>query len=87
MENLALVVMVAEGCGRRALSSDLTAWLSRYRHLRIYHPHLADRDAIESSIAGQFPCIESLEWVHAHLCRPELRVEIEGVAQLGDSAS
>jgi hypothetical protein len=56
--------------------------LAAFRELRVYFPDPADRAQIEAAIASNFPNLRRLELLHADLCRAELMVEIEGVADL-----
>ena len=56
--------------------------LERFRDLRVYHFREADRDAIESLVRPAFPGVRRVEYLRADLCRPELAVEIEGVAEV-----
>jgi hypothetical protein len=54
--------------------------LARFRELRVYYPEPTDLAAIRSELSGAFPSGARIEYVRADLCRPELLVEIEGVA-------
>ena len=56
--------------------------LAAFRELRVYFPDPADRAEIERAVASNFPNLRRLELLHADLCRAELMVEIEGVADL-----
>jgi chorismate lyase/3-hydroxybenzoate synthase len=78
-ENLASLV--------RSADSGMTAPLAAFREIRVYHFREADRDAIAELVAGAFPRHTRVEYARADLCRPELSVEIEGVAELGDSST
>lgn len=81
--NLEALVIAAS---RSEASSDITgepmSELSAFRHLRVYHPRLADRPVLAERIEASFPALECLEWIRSDLCRPELLVEIEGLAEL-----
>lgn len=55
--------------------------LSGFVDLRVYHPRAGDRDAIVARVAPAFPASCRIEFVRADLCRAELLVEIEGLAQ------
>jgi enamine deaminase RidA (YjgF/YER057c/UK114 family) len=55
--------------------------LSAFESLRVYYVHEADRRSIERSTAEAFPHLADVEYVKADLCRPDLLVEIEGVAR------
>ncbi len=56
--------------------------LSRFRNLRTYYVRPGDRQVIAGSLQAVFGASCTLEYVRADLCRPELLVEIEGVAEL-----
>jgi chorismate lyase / 3-hydroxybenzoate synthase len=56
------------------------AALARYRHLRAYHRREADRAVVEARLKAAFPSIDRLELLSAELCRAELLVEVEGLA-------
>lgn len=93
--NLAAVVHAGGApAGDPDLSGDdlVRGMMQRYRHLRVYYVREEDRKLLARELgrrlghgAGQngngHGSIE-LEWVRADLCRPELLVEIEGVADL-----
>lgn len=69
-ENLQAVVRSAGGEG-----------LDAFEALRVYFVHEADRRAIEKMVAAAFPHLSGIEFIRADLCRPDLIVEIEGVAR------
>jgi hypothetical protein len=75
-ENLASLV--------RSAAPGVAQPLDAFRDLRVYHFRDADRDAIAELVASAFPRHTRVEYARADLCRPELSVEIEGVAKLGD---
>lgn len=54
--------------------------LDYYRELRVYHPRAQDQATLQSVLPGRFPQVRAIEFVLADLCRPELLVEIEGLA-------
>jgi chorismate lyase/3-hydroxybenzoate synthase len=56
--------------------------LDCYRELRVYHVRGADEPAIRSNLLSRFANVRAIEFVVADLCRPELLVEIEGMALL-----
>ena len=72
-ENLASLVRSA---------GDADAGLAAFRELRVYHFRDADRPAIAALVEEAFPSLDRVEYLRADLCRPELAVEIEGVAEL-----
>lgn len=79
--NLAAVV----AAGSRRLPADPAespALWRRYRHLRVYYVDPADLPALTEMVEGSFTALSSVEYRRADLCRPELLVEIEGVAEL-----
>lgn len=54
--------------------------LSHYRELRAYVPDESNFDQVIAGISAAFPTLARLEVLRADLCRPELLVEIEGIA-------
>ena len=81
LRNLASVMVSATG---EAMTDghdpDLDAQLSTFRALRVYYPRAADRPAIDGLLAQRFPATCRIEFAQALLCRPELLIEIEGLA-------
>jgi hypothetical protein len=74
-ENLASLV--------RSADAGVAEPLAAFREIRVYHFREADRDSIAALVAGAFPAAHThVEYARADLCRPELAVEIEGVAEL-----
>lgn len=61
--------------------------LRQLLELRVYWVRPGDRDRVERLVRGRFMEHCGIEWVQADLCRPELLVEIEGVASLGVASS
>jgi enamine deaminase RidA (YjgF/YER057c/UK114 family) len=55
--------------------------LSAFEALRVYYVHEADRRAVERMVMEAFPHLAAVEYVRSDLCRPDLLVEIEGVAR------
>lgn len=55
--------------------------LSRFIDLRVYYVRPGDLPALRALARKGFPASARVEWVRAELCRPELLVEIEGVAE------
>jgi chorismate lyase / 3-hydroxybenzoate synthase len=85
LQNLAIVAKAAcvtTDRGPLTVNGDSCTWLARYRHLRVYHARREDRAALQRLITPRFPNVSDVEWLHAPLCRPELLVEIEGVAAM-----
>jgi chorismate lyase/3-hydroxybenzoate synthase len=80
--NLASVVASASGSTlpEETRADGLGPWLAAFRELRIYHPHRADREAILGLVQASFPSLRRVELLQASLCRPELLIEIEGLA-------
>jgi chorismate lyase/3-hydroxybenzoate synthase len=79
-ENLAALVRSASG-------DDADPGLGAFTDLRVYHFRDADRDAIAELVSQAFPALDRVEYARADLCRPELAVEIEGVAELKSQIS
>jgi chorismate lyase/3-hydroxybenzoate synthase len=83
LDNLA--ALVAAACGAQLEEGRVSwEWLSRFRSLRVHVLRPDDGRYAEEAIRSHFPRLESLELVHAELCRGDLLLEIEGVA---DAAS
>ena len=75
-ENLASLVRSAAGTD----AGDVG--LEAFRELRVYHFRDADRAPVAELVGSRFPGVARVEYLRADLCRPELAVEIEGVAEL-----
>lgn len=84
--NLAALVCAAVG-KRLTPSIKLPRLLACFRDLRVYYADRAHERASETSIRENFPNLRRLEMLHADLCRAELLVEIEGVADLSELTS
>jgi chorismate lyase/3-hydroxybenzoate synthase len=78
-ENLRALVRAAYG---RVSEGDVPeeAGLHCFRDLRVYVVRESDVAAVTERVTGAFTSVERVEYVIADLCRPELLVEIEGVA-------
>jgi enamine deaminase RidA (YjgF/YER057c/UK114 family) len=81
LTNLAALVCAALG---RVDLGDTERLLSlrHYRHLRVYFPNREHEKTILAHLHAVFPNVQPIERVVVNLCRPELLVEIEGVAEL-----
>jgi enamine deaminase RidA (YjgF/YER057c/UK114 family) len=55
--------------------------LAAFESLRVYYVHEADRTVVERMTSDAFPHLPAIEYVKADLCRPDLLIEIEGVAR------
>jgi chorismate lyase/3-hydroxybenzoate synthase len=84
LRNLAAVAAAGAVAARPAGAADEAreGELERYRSLRVYHVRDEDLPGIRAAVAASFRRLELLELVSADLCRPELLVEIEGIADL-----
>lgn len=82
--NLAAVVSSACLGASSALTSARSEgeWLAAYRELRVYYREAAAFEPLLARVRESFPGVGRLETRQAELCRPELLVEIEGVADL-----
>ncbi len=76
--NLAAVVAAAMTGGGAGAREDL---LERYRHLRAYYVRAEHESRVARWIEDQFPDAE-VELMQAELCRDDLLIEAEGVAEL-----
>src|SRR5258706_3267995 len=81
--NLASVVASAAGIplSEDSPADELGPLLAGLRELRVYHTRPGDREAILGFVEARFPSLGRLELLQASLCRPELFIEIEGLAR------
>ena len=61
--------------------ANLAAGLEKYRSLRAYVPREGDAAFVAAALAGRVPGVGRVTPIVVDLCRPELMVEIEGVAE------
>jgi chorismate lyase / 3-hydroxybenzoate synthase len=80
-----LAALICAGRGEiYATDANRHECLRAYRELRVYFPNAEHEGIIRPVIQAAFPNVRRLEMVIADLCRPELLVEIEGVAELSE---
>ncbi len=80
-----LAALVSAAIGKKLMPSvKLPGLLAAFSELRVYYPDRAHEREIEQSVRENFPNLRGLEMLHADLCRAELLVEIEGVADLSE---
>ena len=79
--NLAALIGTAMG-KKLTPGTKLDRWLAAFTDLRIYYPRRDHAAEIEAAVRERFTALERVELLHAELCRPDLLVEIEGVADL-----
>lgn len=84
--NLAAVVAAAERAPVPTSDADVRRCLQRYAGLRAYYLHDAQHDAIAATVGAAVAAGCVVELLPATMCRPELLVEIEGVATLATPA-
>lgn len=90
LRNLAALVFAAENpesgsAAENVLELAAGEWAERlaaYRELRVYYPRAEQGDWLEAELRRQLGEAPGIEMVPAALCRPELLVEIEGLAEL-----
>lgn len=83
--NMAAIAAALSGPepGTTALPEDtLAEWLGRYRSARVYVRAPGDFKQVMQSVSMTLPNANEIELVRADICRPELLVEIEGVAAI-----
>jgi hypothetical protein len=61
--------------------AEKISWLGKFRNLRIYYVRETDRPTIETMARSVFSRDCMVDYLRADLCRAELLVEIEGLAQ------
>ena len=62
--------------------TDIADPLAAFTSLRVYYRNTSDQDAIELALQNQLSRQVPVEFLHADICRRELLVEIEGLAEL-----
>jgi len=83
LRNLAALVGAAENMAAQdQAAQDQAVLLSRYRELRVYYTKAENAEYLENRLRQELGAQVVLEMVPAVLCRPELLVEIEGLAAL-----
>lgn len=87
LSNLAAVIKAAAsrrhgGIGEICVNGDMRFWLSLLRDVRVYYTIEEQVDELKRLLKNSFNEARYVEWVPANLCRPELLVEIEAVAEL-----
>lgn len=89
-EETLLNLSAVAGCvtGERRREHAAEGWASRhlvrYRELRAYVPRAEDGQEVAHRLWTALPNLKRLEVVRADLCRPELRLEVEGLLCLND---
>lgn len=80
--NLAHLVRAADGqpFHEELAPGDRAAALARFCNLRVYYVREQDRPEVTRAVGAAFPGDCRIEHLRADLCRAELLVEIEGVA-------
>ncbi len=63
-------------------SLHLAQWLGRFRELRVYLPRPEHGDRVLRMVTQHFTGVAEIEVLQAELCRAELLVEFEGVADI-----
>jgi len=61
--------------------------LGLFRSLRVYHPRVENRPEAMRLVQKRFPAVQEVEVLRTDLCRSELLMEIEGVADLGPATT
>ncbi len=80
--NLASLIAAAAGHPRSEdmASSEVASLLASFREMRVYYTNPADQHTLAGMVQAMVPPHCRVEWLRASLCRPELLVEIEGLA-------
>jgi enamine deaminase RidA (YjgF/YER057c/UK114 family) len=55
---------------------------AHFTSLRVYVVHPSDAPAVQALVEARYPDVPDLEYAQAELCRTDLLVEVEGVAEL-----
>lgn len=81
VENLR-ALLAAAGAGA---SGDGAGSLARFTSVRVYYRESAHETEARARTLALFPRAEVIELMRADICRPELLVEIEGIAELSSA--
>lgn len=84
LSNLAVLLRQAAGRPVEPVigpTAERTAELARFRDVRVYYRHPASLADLRPLLRDAFPAA-LVEWVQADICREDLLVEIEGLAEL-----
>lgn len=84
ISNLAHLVANANGqvLAEGQPAARLDGLLRAFRHIRVYYVQAVHEALLRELVASRFPATVTAEYACVSLCRPELLVEIEGVAVL-----
>jgi enamine deaminase RidA (YjgF/YER057c/UK114 family) len=77
-----MAALVATAQAREFQTRELGRDLACYRELRVYLPNAEHKRRVGKMIRANFSGVRRVEFVQADLCRPDLLVEIEGIAEL-----
>ena len=80
--NLASLIACAEGEVEPSLNGHIPARLAQIQELRVYVSEDRHVEAVLDACDKAFEHGATIEWMVTGLCRPELWVEIEGIAAL-----
>lgn len=81
--NLSELIRAADGTADLpAARRQAPQRLRRFTDLRVYYMRPSDQATLKVLIRENFPTVREIEWCRADLCRSELLVEIEGVAEV-----
>lgn len=77
-----LLALVGAACERPQPAETRPGDAACFRYLRAYYVNEGDAGAVQRMVSGFFAETEVIDYCQAELCRPDLLIEIEGVAQL-----
>jgi len=69
------------GGSDKGADKDVEA-LAAFESARVYYLHERDEDEVRCLVEHRWPHLSDIEFLRADICRPELLIEIEGVARL-----
>lgn len=84
LSSLMTTAIRAERKGSGNTSHNGESPMRHFRHLRVYHTRSSDRELIMREVQARMTQSDTIECLQAQLCRPELLLEIEGLARLND---
>jgi enamine deaminase RidA (YjgF/YER057c/UK114 family) len=80
--NLDALLVAAQQSHAADLPSGRVSRPARFTSLRVYVVHEGDLGTVQDMIHDRYPDVDDVEFAKADLCRADLLVEIEGVAEL-----
>lgn len=84
LRNLCNLLQTADRFGGRrvGMESETSIRLDRFREMRVYYARSDDETEVRRLIKQRLPHLDDIDYLRADICRRDLLVEIEGLADL-----